>query len=115
MTLRRLLPTVLAAGFAAASVAAGPAAASTTPLQIALPAPTGPDPVGTVSLHLVQDDRPDPWVAGRPRELMVSPWYPARHADRYPTAAYIPDAAWTSLEQNQGIPVGSVAVPRSVL
>jgi predicted dienelactone hydrolase len=117
MALRRFLPLLLAAGVSAVTAAAVPAVASTTPstapLQVTLPAPTGPDPVGTVSLHLVQSDRPDPWVAGRPRELMVSLWYPTRHVERYPTAPYIPDAAWTSLEQNIGIPVGSVAVPQT--
>ena len=111
--LRRLLPLALASAVTALSAAAIPASASTAPLRVTLPVPTGPHPVGTVSLHLVQNNRPDPWVVGRPRELMVSLWYPARHADRYPTAAYIPDAAWTSLEQNQGIPVGSVAVPQT--
>ena len=41
--------------------------------------PDGPYPVGTVSLHLVDHSRRDPWLAGnRPRELMVSIWYPAQ-------------------------------------
>ncbi|GGP86058.1 alpha/beta hydrolase family protein [Saccharothrix coeruleofusca] len=41
--------------------------------------PTGPHPVGTTSLHLVDTSRADPWVpeAGA-RELMVSLWYPAK-------------------------------------
>ncbi|TXS10471.1 alpha/beta hydrolase family protein [Streptomyces sp. wa22] len=42
-----------------------------------LPAPTGPRAVGTTSLHLTDDSRPDPWAAGvDARELMVSLWYP---------------------------------------
>ena len=46
--------------------------------ELALPAPTGPYRVGTTALHLVDEDRPDPWVpeAG-PRQLMVSMFYPA--------------------------------------
>ena len=45
-------------------------------LGVALPPPTGPFPVGVQDFHLV-DDRPDPWVPDRDRELMVSAWYPA--------------------------------------
>ncbi|GAB1817746.1 alpha/beta hydrolase family protein [Herbidospora sp. RD11066] len=45
---------------------------------LSLPAPTGPHPVGAVSLHLVDKSRTDPWVpASGPRELMVTVWYPA--------------------------------------
>jgi dienelactone hydrolase len=46
--------------------------------RFTLPEPTGPYAIGTVELHLVDRDRPDPWVAGRTRELMVSVWYPAK-------------------------------------
>jgi dienelactone hydrolase len=43
-----------------------------------LPVPTGPCPVGTMSLWLTDTSRPDPWAAGvNARELMVSVWYPA--------------------------------------
>jgi dienelactone hydrolase len=43
-----------------------------------LPEPTGPFPVGTVSLWLTDTSRPDPWAPGvNARELMVSLWYPA--------------------------------------
>ncbi|MEW9554009.1 alpha/beta hydrolase family protein [Nonomuraea sp. NPDC050783] len=47
--------------------------------DLALPEPTGPLPVGTADLRLVDHDRPDPWnpEAGE-RELMVTLWYPAR-------------------------------------
>ncbi|GIE77124.1 hypothetical protein Aph02nite_30740 [Actinoplanes philippinensis] len=48
-----------------------------TPLS--LPPPTGPDLIGTVTAHLIDRSRPDPWVATeKNRELMVSIWYPAR-------------------------------------
>jgi dienelactone hydrolase len=47
-----------------------------------LPVPTGPSPVGTTSLYLKDDSRPDPWATGRDsRELMVSVWYPAMPSD----------------------------------
>jgi dienelactone hydrolase len=54
-----------------------------------------------VSLHLVQAGRPDPWVPGRTRELMISLTYPARHADRYPTAPYMEAGAWKSFQHTR--------------
>src|SRR5689334_4625782 len=52
--------------------------------RLTLPAPTGPYPVGTVDLHLIDHARANPWTATPPyRELMVSVWYPARDAGRY--------------------------------
>lgn len=44
-----------------------------------LPQPTGPNPIGRETIHLVDESRTDPWVpqAGA-RELMVSLFYPAR-------------------------------------
>ena len=62
------------AGLVAATVLVAPAAASDL---LVLPAPTGPHQVGWDELHLVDQDRPDPWVPPAPRELMVSVWYPA--------------------------------------
>jgi dienelactone hydrolase len=64
-------------------LALGAAAALSTVLPVfRLPAPTGPYPIGTVTLHLIDSareetlgDRP-----GGPRELMVQIWYPAGHA-----------------------------------
>jgi predicted dienelactone hydrolase len=45
--------------------------------RLVLPKPTGPHPVGREVLHLVDQNRTDPWVPTGPRELMVSVWYPA--------------------------------------
>ena len=47
-----------------------------------LPKPTGPHPVGTVTLHLVDTARHDPRTnrADGRRELMVQLWYPAERA-----------------------------------
>jgi predicted dienelactone hydrolase len=86
---------------AASAAAVGPAAArrSTPPpgsplLRLTLPPPAGPHPIGTVSLHLVDRSRRDPWLtAPRPRELMVSVWYTALDDSRYPRAPWIPPAA----------------------
>jgi len=57
---------------------AAPAGAATH--ELVLPAPTGRHPVGVDRLHLVDEDRTDPWVPTGPRELMVSVWYPAAEA-----------------------------------
>ena len=47
-----------------------------------LPEPTGPYPVGTASVWLIDTSSPDPWVSGvNARELMVSLWYPAVPSD----------------------------------
>ncbi|MEV5745420.1 alpha/beta hydrolase [Microbispora rosea] len=60
-----------------AAAATAPAAAPTG--AAALPAPTGPHPVGATTLYLKDASRPDPWVPeAKARELMVTLWYPAR-------------------------------------
>lgn len=71
-----------AAGAVAEPSTSPPAAPPTVPDKaFALPKPTGPHPVGTATLHLVDDSRPDPWVpAEKARELMVSLWYPSKAA-----------------------------------
>lgn len=79
LALRRGLTAVV--GSLVVVAAAPPAAtAETTPY---LPAPTGPDPVGTTSLYLKDTSRQDPWVpSAGPRELMVSLWFPAKSRGR---------------------------------
>jgi hypothetical protein len=73
---------------------AGPAAAPARRLQLTLAPPTGSYSIGTVALHLVDHSRRDPWLAvDRPRELMVSVWYPAQLAGSYPWAPWMPAAA----------------------
>ncbi|MBL7259994.1 alpha/beta hydrolase family protein [Paractinoplanes lichenicola] len=59
-------------------------------VQLTLPAPTGRHPVGTVSLHLIDSSRPDPWVpAEKRRELMAQIWYPAATVRGYPRADWV--------------------------
>jgi len=54
-------------------------------VRLILPAPTGRYPPGTVALHLIDHSRRNPWATSPPyRELMVSIWYPADDAARYP-------------------------------
>lgn len=65
-----------------------PAAASAEPVRFGLPAPTGPYPVGSTDLHLIDPSREDPWVAGSVRELMITVRYPAR-PNTAPKAPYM--------------------------
>ncbi|EME98818.1 esterase [Streptomyces mobaraensis NBRC 13819 = DSM 40847] len=65
------------AGPAARAAAAAPDRPRAAPAPLRLPAPTGPHAIGTAALHLTDTARPDPWRRDRPREVMVSFWYPA--------------------------------------
>ena len=80
--------------------------------MLTLPAPTGGEPIGTVSLHLVDPSRLDPWApTRRPRELMVQLWYPAQHERGYPAAPWISPGAVAHFEASWNIPHGSVRLP----
>ncbi|WP_217195712.1 alpha/beta hydrolase family protein [Streptomyces buecherae] len=47
-------------------------------LRLRLPAPSGPYRIGASVLHLVDRERPDPWLgAGSVRQVMATVWYPA--------------------------------------
>ncbi|MEU8758848.1 hydrolase [Streptomyces sp. NPDC048659] len=124
-TRRTLLGTLGAAALAA--VAASPASPATAaspaspaaaqgprsaPVPLRLPAPTGPFPVGTVALHLVDDSRPDPLVPAKPyRELMAGLWYPAEPAAGHPTAPWLGPAAAADWDAHSapalGVPAGA--------
>ncbi|WP_406002733.1 alpha/beta hydrolase family protein [Streptomyces sp. NBC_00829] len=82
MQSRRAVMLTAAAAVALSAVPARAASAQprgTGLLRLRLPAPSGPHPVGTVSLRLVDGTRRDPWVASQPyRELMIGIRYPAR-------------------------------------
>lgn len=88
------------------------AAKPTTPVQLTLPVPTGPHPVGNVALHLIDRSRRDPWVPSHPlRELMISIWYPARDVAGYAPVPWLLSSAWSAYLQDSGIPPGVVAAP----
>lgn len=89
----------------AARAVAGAAKAGFT-----LPKPTGPYPTGTVSLHLVQPGRADPWVPADTRELMISIWYPAVPTPDRPWAPYVPQALATHYDTAPpiGLPAGRI-------
>lgn len=84
-TAHRRIGAIVLALAALAGVSACAGAEST---GFTLPAPSGPHAVGSTDLHLVDRGRQDPWVAGMPRELMVTVRYPARPNER-PAAPYM--------------------------
>lgn len=127
--MRKSLHTGLTA--AAALVAAGTIATTTSlpghaerpradsrngPAILHLPRPTGPHQVGHTALELTDRARADPWApAAGPRRLMVSLWYPARHADG-PRTRYMTAQESKLLLQGQhvtGVPGGALSTVRT--
>ena len=86
---------------------AGPAAAA--PVVPTLPVPEGHYAVGRTTLHLVDVKRRDPFKPVRPRELMATVTYPARHAERYPRGAWFGRAVAQDLEARLSAPPTSPA------
>ncbi len=114
MTRRRILGAAVAAGVTVPTVAGRARAASTAPgpVQLTLPVPTGPYPVGTVPLHLVDTSRPDPVAGpGHHRELMAAVWYPARGVRRYPPARWTSPAVARALLTSLGFPADVAVAP----
>ncbi|MFJ9694136.1 alpha/beta hydrolase family protein [Kitasatospora sp. NPDC101183] len=89
---------------------AAPAAPPPTGLPpIDLPAPTVGRPIGTVSLHLVDASRQDPFApAPGPRELMVQLWYPARGGGGRARAPYTTARVAAVLEQRVHLDPGTL-------
>ncbi|MEU6550832.1 acetylhydrolase [Streptomyces sp. NPDC046915] len=115
MPRRRVLAAALAVG-AAAPIGAAPQARSAStapgPVRLTLPAPTGPYPVGTVPLHLVDTSRPDPVAGpGHHRELMAAVWYPARGVERRPRAPWTSPAVARALLTSLGFPADVAVAP----
>jgi dienelactone hydrolase len=81
---------------------------------VELPAPTGPRPVGTTQLHLVDPGRRDPWGSGAARELMATVFYPASDVRGFPPAPQMEPGAAAEFEKTDtrlhpGLPQGKVA------
>ncbi|RAK30409.1 platelet-activating factor acetylhydrolase isoform II [Actinoplanes lutulentus] len=94
--------SLLAAGLAVpvAVTAGGGVPVTAAAARLTLPAPTGPHPVGTVSLHL----------AGR--DTMATLWYPAAPgAGCYPRAPWLPAAPLRALLTDNGFDPGAAAGP----
>ncbi|CAM5655699.1 acetylhydrolase [Streptomyces tanashiensis] len=108
LTRRSLLGATLAAGAAVPLAAArpawaGPAAVAPAATRFTLPVPTGPYPVGTVGLHLVDRSRPDAIAGpGHFRELMATVWYPAQDVQRYPVSPWMPAGAFEAFVTDAG-------------
>ena len=104
---RPLWPTILGglAGLAALLLA------STLPVLLPVPQPpppTGPHPVGTYTLYLVDGSRTDIYAPepDTPRELMVQFWYPAAPTGQEETAVLLPDLPLTGpiVAERLGLP-----------
>ncbi|RRR97334.1 alpha/beta hydrolase family protein [Glycomyces terrestris] len=78
---------VVAAGVGAAGLTAAGAEEPAPAAPYALPEPTGGHTVGTEVLHLVDEDRADPWFPDEDRQLMVTMWFPTD--DSGETAPYM--------------------------
>jgi dienelactone hydrolase len=101
---------LLTAGIVGAALLTAAPGASAA-VSFTLPGPTGAEQVGTTSLHLVDTGRADPWKPDRRREVMISLWYPACDADRYPRAPWGTAGLAPSLDElaaQLGVPSGSV-------
>ncbi|WP_194917367.1 alpha/beta hydrolase family protein [Catenulispora rubra] len=111
-----VVPT-LSAGTAQAATSAltssgSGALAAAGPVQLSLPAPTGPHRIGNVALHLIDRSRRDPWVPSHPvRELMIGIWYPAHEVDGHGAVPWLPANAWSAYLQDNAIAPGVVSVP----
>jgi dienelactone hydrolase len=109
--LQAAVPTAQAAPASSPRPPKSRSAAPSAPLQLTLPRPTGPHPVGTVALHLLDSSRADGTVFSRGRELMISLWYPTRHTRHHPVAPWLPAAAGARFLQDEGLPAGAVQLP----
>ncbi len=111
MVTRRTLFGATAAAALSPFLSTTTATATREPVPLRFPRPTGPYSVGSTELHLIDPHRDDPYVPGRPRELMISLWYPSI-AGKTERAQYLPpltarlyaEGAAVALQQ----PVGAI-------
>ncbi len=74
--------------------------ALTTYQTVAVPSPTGPSPVGTRVMDMVDSTRDDPFLAnGTKRELLVRFWYPASLSQACQPAQYASPKIWSYFSQ----------------
>ncbi|WP_189850967.1 alpha/beta hydrolase family protein [Streptomyces omiyaensis] len=108
-----VLACSLALSGAAAATASAPEEATAPVTPFALPAPTGPHPVGSTVLPLVDRSRTDPWVpAADGRRLMVTVHYPAARPGAGPRAPYATREEARRLAEGLG---AGAAIPAEVL
>lgn len=84
------------------------------PAGIALPPGTGMDDIGTIDIQLVDYSRPNPFAGDAetpgPRSFMIQLFYPAKHANKYPLAPYMPPATAAYHEVMFGLPNGTMSL-----
>ena len=69
--------------------------AVSAPLRAGVPAPTGPNRVGTFTMRIVDSKRDDPYLgAGTRRELLVRFWYPTLAGVLCQPAEYMSPRVW---------------------
>lgn len=84
-------------------------ASAISSVQVAVPPPTGSQPVGTRSLRLVDDVRKDPYFGNRARrELLVRFWYPVSSRTSCALAPYSSPKVWRYLSQIAGLELPEV-------
>jgi dienelactone hydrolase len=101
----------LATAAAALSLAVGVSVAPTTGAfwVAAVPAPTGPNKVGTLTKWMVDESRTDPFHGGgAKRELMLRFWYPTSSDQGCRPAEYASPKVWAYLSQITGLPLPQV-------
>src|SRR4051812_37130028 len=86
--------------------------ATASPLQLKMPAPTGPYSVGMVGLHLVDSSRTDPYVGGK-REVMVSLWYPATNTSGHYQAPWMPSISGAHFLASRRLSPQQVTLPKT--
>lgn len=86
--------------------------AAAAPLQLTMPAPSGPNKVGMVGLHLVDSSRTDPYVGGK-RELMVTLWYPATSTSGHYLAPWMPSLSGNHFLATRGLSPQQVTLPKT--
>lgn len=73
------------------------------------PLPTGPNPVGTQVMELVDPARTDPFLNnGTVRDLMVRLWYPAATGQSCRRAEYASPRVWSDFSRLVGVPLPHV-------
>jgi predicted dienelactone hydrolase len=84
--------------------------ALTTYQTVAAPSPTGPSPVGTRVIDLVDSTRDDPFLTdGTKRELLVRFWYPASLSQACQPAQYTSPKIWSYFSKLVGVSLPKVA------
>lgn len=82
----------------------GALSASSPAMTLSVPAPTGPNRVGTTVMQLVDTSRSNPFMAdGTKRELPVRFWYPTPSAQPCRPALYTSPVVWTYLTRLAGL------------